>query len=65
MACPAELYHRSVFVEHLRNEDLIVQHAAKDVPSRVGTYDYPGHFLVRRVSRCGTIRLTSSQPSMR
>ena len=45
MACPAEVYHRS----------------AKDLPSRVATYDYPGHFLVRRVSRCGTIRVLHNQ----
>jgi hypothetical protein len=45
MACSAEVYHRS----------------AKDLPSRVATYDYPSHFLVRRVSRCGTIRVLHNQ----
>jgi len=27
----------------------------------VGAYDYPGHYLVRRVSRCGTIRVFHNQ----
>jgi hypothetical protein len=31
------------------------------MPQRIGTYDYPGHYLVRRVSRCGTIRVLSNQ----
>ncbi len=43
--CPAELYRRS----------------PREVPVRLGIYEYPGHFLVRRVSRCGTIRVLHSQ----
>ena len=31
------------------------------MPEHVGTYDYPGHYLVRRVSRCGTIRVFHNQ----
>jgi transposase InsO family protein len=45
MACPAEIYRRS----------------AQEMPSHLGTYDYPMHFLVRRVSRCGTIRVLHNQ----
>ena len=33
----------------------------RSMPRRIGTYDYPGHYLVRRVSRCGTIRVLSNQ----
>ncbi len=45
MACPQEVYRRS----------------GNQMPSRVGVYDYPKHFLVRRVSRCGTIRVLHKQ----
>lgn len=45
MKCPAELYRPS----------------KRSMPSRIGSYDYPGHFLVRCVSRCGTIRVLSNQ----
>lgn len=31
------------------------------MPKRIETYDYPGHFLVRRVSRAGTIRVFHNQ----
>jgi len=31
------------------------------MPRRIGTYDYPLHALVRRVSRCGTIRVIGKQ----
>ncbi|MBN2555476.1 MAG: hypothetical protein JXA97_06005 [Anaerolineales bacterium] len=30
-------------------------------PKKIETYDYPGHFLVRRVSRAGTIRVLHNQ----
>jgi hypothetical protein len=33
----------------------------RSMPRRISTYDYPGHYLVRRVSRCGTIRVLSKQ----
>ena len=32
------------------------------LPRKIETYDYPGHFLVRRVSRGGTIRVFHKQP---
>jgi len=31
------------------------------MPKRIETYDYPGHYLVRRVSRAGTIRVFHKQ----
>ena len=35
--------------------------SARPMPRRISTYDYPSHFLVRRVSRCGTIRVLRHQ----
>jgi hypothetical protein len=46
MKRPAELYQRS----------------ERGFPKKMKTYDYPGHFLVRRVSRGGTIRVLGKQP---
>jgi putative transposase len=46
MKRPAELY----------------QCSERDFPKKMETYDYPGHFLVRRVSRGGTIRVFGHQP---
>ena len=31
------------------------------MPEKIETYEYPGHFLVRRVSRGGTIRMFHNQ----
>ena len=31
------------------------------LPKKIEGYDYPGHYLVRRVSRAGTIRVLSKQ----
>ncbi len=45
MACPAQVYRRS----------------RVQMPSGVAAYEYPGHFVVRRVSRCGTIRVFRNQ----
>lgn len=45
MKRPAELY----------------QPSHRQMPKKVGVYDYPGHFLVRRVSRAGTIRVFHRQ----
>lgn len=45
MRRPAELYRPS----------------GRAMPRRVEPYDYPSHYLVRRVSRCGTIRVLSKQ----
>jgi putative transposase len=33
----------------------------RTMPKRIETYDYPAHFLVRRVSRAGTIRVFHNQ----
>jgi transposase InsO family protein len=35
--------------------------STRAMPSRIEPYDYPSHFLVRRVSRDGTIRVLSKQ----
>jgi len=35
--------------------------SARAMPKRIETYDYPGDFLVRRVSRAGTIRVLRRQ----
>jgi hypothetical protein len=35
----------------------IYQASERKMPKRIETYDYPAHFLVRRVSRAGTIRV--------
>jgi len=45
MAFPAEVY----------------RHSSVQMPSRIPRYEYPGHFVVRRVSRCGTIRVFRNQ----
>jgi hypothetical protein len=45
MKRPAELYRAS----------------HRQMPQRMKSYDYPGHYLVRRVSRCGTIRVRGNQ----
>jgi len=45
MKRPAELY----------------QPSDRRFPKKIETYDYPGHFLVRRVSRGGTIRIFNQQ----
>jgi|SRR3990170_3115630 len=45
MKCPADLY----------------QPSPRPMPIRLRPYDYPDHFLVRRVSRAGTIRMLSKQ----
>jgi transposase InsO family protein len=39
----------------------IYQASERKMPKRVETYDYPAHFLVRRVSRAGTIRVFRNQ----
>jgi putative transposase len=45
MKRPAEVYRPSM----------------RPFPRRIETYDYPGHYLVRRVSRAGTIRVLRKQ----
>jgi len=39
----------------------IYQLSRRAMPKRVETYDYPAHYLVRRVSRAGTIRVFHKQ----
>jgi putative transposase len=39
----------------------VYQASERSIPRRIGTYAYPGHYLVRRVSRCGTIRVLHKQ----
>jgi len=45
MKRPAELYQAS----------------QRAMPKRIEPYEYPSHYLVRRVSRCGTIRVLHNQ----
>jgi transposase InsO family protein len=45
MKRPAEVYHRSV----------------REMPKQLDTYDYPAHYLVRRVSRAGAMRILNKQ----
>jgi len=45
MKRPAQVYHSS----------------ARSMPKRLEPYDYPSHYLVRRVSRGGTIRVLRNQ----
>jgi hypothetical protein len=45
MKRPAEVYEPSL----------------RPMPRRVEPYEYPGHYLVRRVSRSGTIRVLKQQ----
>jgi len=39
----------------------VYQPSTRSMPTRSEPYDYPGHYLVRRVSRCGTIRVLRNQ----
>jgi len=39
----------------------IYQASERSIPKRIETHDYPPHFLVRRVSRAGTIRVFHNQ----
>jgi transposase InsO family protein len=39
----------------------VYQPSTRCMPKRIGLYDYPSHYLVRRVSRCGTIRVLRNQ----
>jgi putative transposase len=45
MKRPGEVYHAS----------------RREMPKKLETYDYPAHYLVRRVSRSGTIRVLHNQ----
>jgi len=39
----------------------IYQSSSRKMPKRIELYDYPSHYLVRRVSRAGTIRVLRKQ----
>jgi hypothetical protein len=39
----------------------VYQPSGRVMPKRIEPYDYPGHYLVRRVSRSGTIRVLRRQ----
>jgi putative transposase len=39
----------------------VYRSSPREMPEHVGSYDYPSHYLVRRVSRCGTIRVFHNQ----
>ena len=39
----------------------VYQPSPRRMPQQVDLYDYPKHYLVRRVSRCGTIRVFHNQ----
>ena len=39
----------------------VYQASERKMPKQIETYDYPEHFLVRRVSRSGTIRVFHNQ----
>jgi len=39
----------------------VYQTSRRAMPKRIEPYDYPGHYLVRRVSRAGTIRVLRRQ----
>ena len=39
----------------------VYQPSPREMPKRIDSYDYPKQFLVRRVSRCGTVRVFGNQ----
>jgi len=39
----------------------VYQSSSRTMPKRIEPYEYPGHYLVRRVSRAGTIRVFHEQ----
>lgn len=45
----------------MKRPEEIYQASKRAMPKRIETYDYASHFLVRRVSRAGTIRLFHNQ----
>ena len=45
----------------MKRPEEIYQASERTMPTRIETYDYPAHFLVRRVSRAGTIRVFHNQ----
>jgi putative transposase len=45
----------------MKRPEELYQASGRSMPERLETYDYPEHFLVRRVSRAGTIRVLHNQ----
>jgi len=45
----------------MRRPAQVYQTSSRVMPRRIGPYDYPSNYMVRRVSRCGTIRVLSKQ----
>jgi transposase InsO family protein len=46
---------------HMQRPAQLYRPSLRSMPKRIEPYDYPSHYLVRRVSRCGTIRVLSNQ----
>jgi hypothetical protein len=46
---------------HIQRPAQLYQPSTRAMPTRIEPYDYPAHFLVRRVSRDGTIRVLHNQ----
>jgi len=46
---------------HMKRPAQLYRPSTRAMPSRIEPYDYPPHFLVRRVSRDGTIRVLRNQ----
>jgi transposase InsO family protein len=46
---------------HMQRPAQLYRPSPRALPHRLETYDYPSHFLVRRVSRDGTIRVLRNQ----
>lgn len=45
----------------MKRPSWVYQPSNRSMPKKIETYEYPGHFLVRRVSRAGTIRIFHNQ----
>jgi transposase InsO family protein len=46
---------------HMNRPAQVYRPSPRSMPKRIEPYDYPAHYLVRRVSRCGTIRVLTNQ----
>jgi putative transposase len=45
----------------MRRPAQVYQASSRAMPGQIEPYDYPSNYMVRRVSRCGTIRVLSKQ----
>ena len=45
----------------MRRPAQVYRASSRAMPGRIEPYDYPSNYMVRRVSRCGTIRVLSKQ----